>query len=330
MSPITQHRFLKHVSISHEFLICLTLTSASIPLNDDKKTKNCPKCGKSISLNGIKRHYQITHVKDPRLVIYCPAPGCRFACWRADATIMDHMAYHHEDLHREIFGQEDVQKQAEARQKGRDRCNARRWAKVNSKANGSKSAVSEGDQRKVEQTEQPEDYLDGEALDQDDMYDEDQGEDEDINEEHMYDKVQHNENMPNQHTPKKHKPNPYVAAQYLRNKYLRNQHVPIQNTPNPYMSDQYVQNQPMQNQHMPNQPMPVQHMPNPHMLGQYMSNPHMANQNMPNMPNPYMSVPYVRAQHTAYQHILSQHMGNSYVPKQDASNQHDPSRQMPN
>ncbi|KAG6358922.1 hypothetical protein INS49_012442 [Diaporthe citri] len=248
----------------------------AVPLNDDKRTKNCPKCGKSVTSNGIKRHVQITHEKDPRWVIYCPAPGCKYECWRGDATILAHMAYYHEGLHREIFGEEDVQKQAKARAKGNEGVKARRLAKIeaDAKAKDGKSAVSESEEQRVKESELAEDHLRGEALEFEVMPHED-----------LYDEVMSEENMPTQHTPVQHMPTQHVPNLYMPNPYVPNQYMPTQSMPNQHMPNLYVPTEYMPNQHMPNQHMPSQHMPNQripdqHMTSQYMPNGYAPNEQM--------------------------------------------------
>lgn len=275
----------------------------SIPLNDDNKTKNCPKCGKAISFNGIKRHYQITHEKDPRWVIYCPAPGCKFECWRGDATILTHMAYHHEDLHREIFGQEDVQKQAEARDKARKNINAWRADKVKAEAKGRKSAISEGDEQIAEDSKLTGDHLrvekpDYEGMDDENLYDEDM-EDNDLYDEDLYDEARHNRRTPNQHMSIQNMLNPDTQELYVPSQQMPHQPMPSQYMPGQYMPRQYIPGQCFANQHMPgqyipsqdasNQLIPNEYIPNQpvsnhwqYSPNQYMSNQQIANERMPN------------------------------------------------
>lgn len=299
----------KNIS-THRVFFCprsLSLSNVNLcsyPLNNDKRTRNCPECGKAITSYGIKRHYQITHAKDPRWVIYCPAPGCKFECWRGDATILSHMAYHHEDLHRQTFGEKDVQKQAEARQKGRDKCNARRWVKVEAeaKAKGSKSAVLEGAQRKIEQTELTEDHLRTEALDHEDVSDEEvhdkDGPDafmrnEDISNTNMsHPSMPHDQmanwHIPNPYTPTPYMPNSYISSRYMPNQHMHgqhmsSQHMPSQHMTNPYMPNRYVPTQHTPTQHTPTQYMPTQHMLNPHTPNRYMANEETFGEDMVDM-----------------------------------------------
>lgn len=264
----------------------------SIPLNDDNRTKNCPKCGKAITYNGIKRHYQITHEKDPRWVIYCPAPGCKFECWRGDATILTHMAYHHEALHREIFGQEDVQKRAEARDKERKKVNARRAEKVKADAEGRNSAISEGDEQIAEDSKLTGDHLrvetpEYEDMDDENLYDEDM-DDDDLYDEDLYDEARHNRSAPNQH-------------------------MSIQNILNPDTQELYVPSQPMPNQPMSGQYIPGQYFANQHMPGQYIPGQDTSNQLIPNeyIPNQYVSNHW---QYSANQYMSDEQMANERMP----------------
>lgn len=285
------------------------LNFCSIPLNDDNRTKNCPECGKAITSNGIKRHYQITHEKDPRWVIYCPAPRCKFECWRGDATILTHMAYHHEDLHRKTFGQEDVQKQAVARDKAREKvnararkkANARRAEKVKAEAKSRNSAISDGDEQIAEDSKLAEDHLRVETPEYENMddenlydYDMDDDDDDDLDDEDMDDEELDDEDL-------------YDEARHNRSTVTPNQHMSIQNMLNPDTQELYVPSQPM-----PNQPMSGQYMPD-----QY-------------MPRQYIPGQYIPSQYIPSQYFANQHMPGQYIPGQDTSNQLIPNEYIPN
>lgn len=310
-------------------------------MNDDKKTKDCPACGKAINSNVVKRHYQITHAKDPRWFIYCPVPHCEFKCWRGDATILTHTAYHHEDLHRQIFGQGDVQKRAKARKKGFASIKARKeWYKEAAKLKNS-TAKSEGDEQGVEQNEQSmeeEDvpnHLGVEELDHDEIYEEEEDEDEGEDE----DEEMHNTHFPDQQMPKEpdyiprqpedmHNQPEYVPGHQKPGKYMPGRHTPTQHLPNHHMSSQYMPRHHMPGQYnssqfIPNQQMPGQHMsyqnvPRRQIPPQYMSNQHRSNQFMTgqDISDQYMLGQQMPGQHTSNQHMSNQHIPSQYKPSQ--------------
>ncbi|KAL1867689.1 hypothetical protein Daus18300_006245 [Diaporthe australafricana] len=66
--------------------------SNTLPIHDKKK-KTCPICGKNVSNNAIKRHYQVKHFKDPRKAVFCPK--CTYVEWRGDSTILEHLKKKH-------------------------------------------------------------------------------------------------------------------------------------------------------------------------------------------------------------------------------------------
>ncbi|KAK2615464.1 hypothetical protein N8I77_002215 [Diaporthe amygdali] len=71
-----------------------------IPAENGKKKCPWPGCPETLSSNGIKRHYQQMHAKDPTKSIFCPF--CPHTEYRGDSTIEKHLKNKHPDFYQKI------------------------------------------------------------------------------------------------------------------------------------------------------------------------------------------------------------------------------------